>query len=364
VPNFDIVKQTKPLDTFRVKSVIDKFELSTNNIKETFKGSIDIPEIWNIGMIVGASGTGKTTILNELFSNYEIKEFKFNSDAIINDMPKNASTTDIHKMFNSVGFSSPPSWIKPYSVLSNGEKMRVELAYTLLENKEMIVFDEFTSVVDRQVAKIGSFAVQKAIRKQEKKFIAVGCHYDVEEWLMPDWVFDTNNMTMKYNKRRLLRRPELRAKIFETTKKEYYWKMFSRYHYLSHSLNKACKMFVLEINDVICGIECVLHFPHPKVKNLKKEHRLVIHPDYQGLNLSAILSETVAQHFLDNKFRFSSVTTNPSLSFLRNKSKKWKLKRQGRVSSGSGSVHNKNKKGSTSNNRITMTWEYTGASNE
>lgn len=27
--------------------------------------------------------------------------------------------------------------------------------------------------------------------------IAVTCHYDVEEWLMPDWVFDTNEMKFR-----------------------------------------------------------------------------------------------------------------------------------------------------------------------
>ena len=50
-------------------------------------------------------------------------------------------------------------------------------------------------MVDRQIAKIGSFATQKAIRKTDKKFIAVSCHFDIEEWLMPDWVFNTDTMT-------------------------------------------------------------------------------------------------------------------------------------------------------------------------
>ena len=39
--------------------------------------------------------------------------------------------------------------------------------------------------------------IQKAIRKSDKKFIAVGCHFDVEDWLLPDWVFDTNSMTFR-----------------------------------------------------------------------------------------------------------------------------------------------------------------------
>lgn len=96
-------------------------------------------------------------------------------------------------MFYSVGFGSVPSWLKPYSVLSNGEKVRADLARAMLE-KDFIVFDEFTSVVDRQVAKVASIAIHKAIKRLEKKFIAISCHYDILEWLEPDWVFDTNEM--------------------------------------------------------------------------------------------------------------------------------------------------------------------------
>ena len=47
-------------------------------------------------------------------------------------MPENIETKDIEKMFYSVGFGSVPSWLKPYNVLSNGEKMRVDLARALL----------------------------------------------------------------------------------------------------------------------------------------------------------------------------------------------------------------------------------------
>jgi ABC-type ATPase with predicted acetyltransferase domain len=73
--------------------------------------------------------------------------------------------------------------------------MRVDLANALLKDNELIVFDEFTSVVDRNVARIGSYAVQKSIRRSNKKFIAVTCHEDVEEWLLPDWIFNTNSMS-------------------------------------------------------------------------------------------------------------------------------------------------------------------------
>ena len=70
--------------------------------------------------------------------------------------------------------------------------MRVDLARSILEEREIVVFDEFTSVVNREVAKTSSYAISKAVRKQGKKFVAVACHRDIIEWLEPDWIYDTD----------------------------------------------------------------------------------------------------------------------------------------------------------------------------
>lgn len=192
--SFDIIKENKIKNvSFRVSKIQADFDVGLEHASEHFVGQIDIPEKWNIGVIVGGSGTGKSTIAKEIWGEYYINGYEYNSDCVIDDMPKNASVTDITKMFYAVGFGSVPSWLKPYKVLSNGEKMRVDLARTLLE-KEMSVFDEFTSVVDRQVAKTACIAIHKAIKKQNKKIILISCHYDILEWLEPDWVFDTNEM--------------------------------------------------------------------------------------------------------------------------------------------------------------------------
>ena len=193
MPHFDIVKENKPDITFRVSKIQADFDVKLEHSNEHFKGDIDMPKDWQIGVIVGASGTGKTTIAKELFNEELIKGFEYNAKSVIDDMPKDAKIDDITKMFYSVGFGSVPSWLKPYSVLSNGEKMRVDLARALLE-KDFIVFDEFTSVVDRQIAQTACIAINKALKKTNKKFIAVTCHYDILDWLQPDWVFDTNKM--------------------------------------------------------------------------------------------------------------------------------------------------------------------------
>lgn len=194
MPHFDIVRESDPGQSFRVASVLGTFDLQSSKTAERFTGSIEPPANWQIGLIVGASGTGKTTIARELFPDAYVTAFDYQAKSILDDMPKHCSVQEITTMFSSVGFASPPSWLKPYSVLSNGEKMRVDLANALLRPEPLVVFDEFTSVVDRVVAQAGSYAVQKAIRRTDRKFIAVTCHYDVEDYLQPDWVFDTNTM--------------------------------------------------------------------------------------------------------------------------------------------------------------------------
>lgn len=192
MPHFDIVKKANIDKTFRVSQIMGDFDVQINHANEHFVGDIELPDEWNIGVIVGGSGTGKTTIARALFGNSIIEGFEYKHKSVVDDMPSKPMT-EIEKMFYAVGFGSVPSWLKPYSVLSNGEKMRVDLARALLE-KDYIVFDEFTSVVDRQVAKTACIAINKAVKQQNKKFIAISCHYDILEWLQPDWVFDTQNM--------------------------------------------------------------------------------------------------------------------------------------------------------------------------
>lgn len=203
MPHFNIVKENHPQNTFRVSKVQADFDVKPEHSCEHFVGDITIPDKWNIGVIVGGSGTGKSTIAKEVFGNKIVGRLEYSAASVIDDMP-DVAINEITKMFYAVGFGSVPSWLKPYSVLSNGEKMRVDLARSLLES-DFVVFDEFTSVVDRQVAQTASLAVSKAIRRMGKQFVAVSCHYDILDWLEPDWVFDTDTMTDFFGKAHALK---------------------------------------------------------------------------------------------------------------------------------------------------------------
>src|SRR5208283_1640161 len=126
------------------------FTLSDVKLEKRFKGSLPIEDgNWQVGVIVGRSGSGKTSIAKQLFPDAYIKGFNYSHKCILDDFPEELETREITKMLCSVGFASPPDWLKSYDCLSSqGEKMRVDIARALCLTQELIVFDEFTSVVD------------------------------------------------------------------------------------------------------------------------------------------------------------------------------------------------------------------------
>ena len=144
-----------------------------------------LPTKFKLGVIVGSSGSGKSTLLKKF--GCEEKPIWEDKLPIIShfDSPDEA----INKL-GAVGLNSIPSWYKPFHVLSNGEKFRAELARKLQSNS---VIDEYTSVVDRNVAKAASVALSRYIKNNDiENIVLATCHRDILEWLEPDWVIDTD----------------------------------------------------------------------------------------------------------------------------------------------------------------------------
>lgn len=98
MPNFDIVREVKPKKTFRVASVMGTFDLETENIIEHFKGNIALPNEWSVGLIVGNSGTGKTTIAKELFPNAYITNFEYTHEPYSTICPAIAALMKLLKL--------------------------------------------------------------------------------------------------------------------------------------------------------------------------------------------------------------------------------------------------------------------------
>jgi ABC-type lipoprotein export system ATPase subunit/GNAT superfamily N-acetyltransferase len=358
MPSSKFIKKITVPHSFRNEKVKGMFDVNKNEIIKNFDVNIPIENIkWNVGAIIGASGTGKTTIAKEVFKDYKLfNGFEWdNTKTVIDNFDVKFTPKQITEILSKVGFSSPPDWLKPFNVLSNGQKMRVELARLILENNEPVIYDEFTSVVDREVAKVGSYAIQKYVRKENKQFIAVSCHYDILEWLEPDWIYDVN--TNEFKKELLWQRPKIEVKIRKAEQSE--WKIFKEFHYLSSEHNTAAHKYIAEINNKIVGWISLLHFPHPKAKNIKRIHRLVILPDYQGIGVGTKLLNEVSRIYKENGFRILLTTSSPALVFGLQKQKEWVMTRApSRISSKQAAKSIMKK--TISVNRLTASFEYKG----
>jgi len=336
MPTIDLVIPAKIHRSVRIRQLEALFDVPAQDTsKLEWKGDVPIEKLdWHVGLIVGPSGCGKSQILKYLFPGHDVP-LEWNSKSVIDNFEV-GTMQEISETCSSVGFNTIPAWMRPYAVLSNGEKFRVEMARRVLRDNP-IVMDEFTSVVDRQVAQIGAHAVQKKVRKLGKQFVAASCHFDIVDWLQPDWILEP--ATMRFVARgKLQRRPSLDVSIQRVTYEA--WQLFAPFHYLTASLHKAARCFGLYVGDQIASFAGCLHRPHATAKNITGLSRLVTLPDWQGLGLAMILAEKLGAANKGIGKRFHTYPAHPSLvrSFVHDAAN-WRLdKRAGTFSPRAGAT--------------------------
>ena len=192
----------------------------------------------------------------------------------------------------------------------------------------------------------------------------MSCHYDVVEWLNPDWIIDCNKQ--EYTDRRLLwqdfkREEQLNFQIKQITKES--WSYFRKYHYLSEKLHGGDNHFYgLFKNENQIGFLCFSNYvPHRKgTKKIYHFNRLVIHPDFSGFGLGISFINKTSEIMKKKDFRimgkFSSVPVYKSLF----KDPNWKLlevKRQiGKMQKGK----TMNRNGGFRENIKTYSFEFVG----
>jgi GNAT superfamily N-acetyltransferase len=359
-------------ESFRVAQVAGMFDVPlSEKMRETF--CVDAPDIdgigegkdWRIGLIVGPSGSGKSTVARELFGDRFYAGGAWAEDRAVVDGVGELPARTIVELFTAVGFSSPPSWVKPYHVLSGGERFRCDLARALAspmsnhggevqmnrkgaetqreepldssgrqrsaplrlcgssggdeKSLPIVAFDEFTSVVDRQVAQFGSAAVARAVRSGRApcRFVAVTCHYDVAEWLEPDWTLDMATGATDW---RRLRRPAIHVEVVRCRAR--LWKLFARHHYLSGGLSVRARCFLARIGDAavaFCAtLPCIGRKGHWRIS------RIVTLPNYQGLGVGMKFAEAVAELHREEGKRLNITASHPAVVGHCKKSPRWK----------------------------------------
>lgn len=266
---------------------------------------------WQIGFIVGASGAGKSTIARELFG-AEARYAWPASASVVDSFDASLSVETISRALSAVGFNTIPAWLRPYGTLSNGEKFRCDLARALVDPSPRVWVDEFTSVVDRQVAKIGAHALARFVRSQPgRQFVAVGCHYDVIDWLQPDWILEPAEMTFTW--RSVQPRPRIEGVIRRCSRA--LWPRFAPYHYMTAALHPAARCWSLDVDDRPIAFVGVIPMPvssgRRKGEAIDRVSRVVVLPDWQGCGAAFRLLETLGSAFAAVGRRFRNYPAAP-----------------------------------------------------
>lgn len=231
---------------------------------------------WKVGLVIGPSGSGKSSIGRRIFGEQAFYEPSWpQRRPIIDAIAPKATFDDVTAALAAVGLGSVPTWLRPYGVLSTGERFRADLARIVADRPLRVVVDEFTSVVDRQIAKVGALAFGKAWKRGTGQAVLLSCHYDIVDWLQPDWIYDT--ASGEFSGRGLRRRPPIELDIFETDWR--FWPLFEPHHYL-----KLPKMIAATNYVAFVGDQPVAHVAVSTRPGLVEGRacRLVVMPEWQG----------------------------------------------------------------------------------
>ena len=277
----EIRHRCQDADSYRAARVKSLFNVEGG---DAFDLNADLPiegEDWHIGVVVGPSGSGKSSIGRALCARpsdwWEPSDWPADRP-IIDAIAPAGAFDDVTGALAAVGLGSVPPWLRPYHVLSTGERFRADLARLVCEAPDFAVVDEFTSVVDRQIACIGARAFAKAWRRTSGRAVLLSCHYDILDWVQPDWVFDTASGA--FSGRWLQRRPDIELEIRETGWE--WWPYFEPHHYLKvpHMIAACCYV------GFVAGAP-VAHVAFSTRPGLKEARacRLVVMPEWQGAGI-------------------------------------------------------------------------------
>ena len=328
---YNVRLESEVFKSFRCQLAANSQDIdSTKKSVHELNINCDLDSDFSVGLIYGSSGSGKTTLAKKIFGDDCFKIIINEGLPIIEQLPQNLDYDSCSKISSGIGLTSVPLWIRPVKTLSNGQRARAEAALLMSGENKIQVIDEWTSVVNREVAKIMSHCAQKYARRNNKMLILLSCHSDVIEWLNPDWIIDCNKST--FTDRRLLR-PDERNRteklIFDVkTVDSKSWKFFSKYHYLTDKpLGGRVHHFGLFINNDQVGYNCLANYtPFTKKKMIMHITRTVIHPDYAGMGLG-ILFDTEVSKYGYHKLHYDVRAKFSSIAFFKMMSKhsNWKF---------------------------------------
>lgn len=319
----DVHHRCDDFKSYRAERVKSLFNVESG-VNFSLEADLDLESVpWQIGVIVGPSGSGKTSLGRKLWGDRALYAPGWPVDApVIDAITPGGSFDDVTAALSSVGLGSVPTWLRPFGVLSNGEQFRANLARLIAEAPARAVLDEFSSVVDRQIARIGAGAFAKAWRRTGGQAVLLSCHYDILDWVQPDWVFDTG--TGQFLRGSLWRRPRIDVAVWQTNWQ--HWPVFEPHHYLKLPKMIAATNYVATVDG-----QLVAHVAVSTRTGMQEARacRLVVMPEWQGAGVGLRFLDAVCELWRQGQNRYDKPmltlfhTSHPGLASALRRSARW-----------------------------------------
>ena len=310
--------------TDRVMAVSEAFGVGVDDKKEfTIFDNVQVKfNADDLLYITGDSGSGKSTFLKLFSSELQSKSLKRvnfadvqadDNEVIINSV--GSSQEEAMALLSVVGLSEAFIMLRKYKELSEGQKYRYKLAKMIAQNADVLLIDEFGATLDREMAKVLAYCIQKWARRNKKMVVVATTHKDLIEDFNPNVVVDKKfgqiTQVKYYSAKPRQFSLVSTMQILPAGKEDYdYLKCF---HYLQGTPAAIKNRFKLTYNGETIGIIVytltfrALHlrnelFPEYKnnIKAVNSEilriARIIIHPKFRGISLAQeLVKQTLPQ---------------------------------------------------------------------
>ncbi len=194
--------------TVRTSRVMDHFGIDFEQGPHVIASGLELPievaaasnQSGGPGQVIlftGASGSGKSSLMRTLASHLRASPTDApDSPAVINiddlelgDRPLiDALPIPVEQAMNllaSCGLGEAQLMLRSPQELSDGQRYRFRLALALSQQARWIVADEFTATLDRTLARIIAFNIQRLAQRTGTSFLLATTHEDVVADLAP-----------------------------------------------------------------------------------------------------------------------------------------------------------------------------------